>query len=483
MPRVGNQEPTHRHAMEYDLTEGKFAVQMANKYGMRPHPWQQMILDDWLAVKDGKLVHSLCLLPVPRQNGKTGVCDPRETWGLVWRGEQILHTAQEFQTAQKAFNRLRKKFGMCKNDPLAEFPELNAMVERYTTSANQMVLDLKNGGHIEFRTRGNSSDMGRGGTFDLVVIDEAQSYTEEQDAALSPLNSAAPSGSPQTILMGTVPDPTKPYKGVKFASLREVMLTDPYDGGCIHEWSTNEIGDVFDRRRWYETNPSLGYQLLESGLEKDVHTMSPDTFAREHLGWWSPTAGKIEYLVPKARWAALEVDAAPDGYDKQAFGVRFTPDGKFVALAVCVTTGDSAHVEFIREESTFDGTGWLVSWLAERRNSFAAVAIDGKADVQDLYQRLVAAGVPKAAVMVARPQDAISSSGMVLNAIYDGRLTHVGDEALEAAVTGAVRRNIGTSGGFGFDGEFVERFDACALAHWAARTTRRDPRRKGRAGC
>ena len=249
MPRHGNQEPTHRRAAEYELTEGKFAVQMANKYGMRPHPWQQLVLDDWLAVKDGRLVHSLCLLPVPRQNGKTGVCDPRETWGLVWRGEQILHTAQEFQTAQKAFNRLRKKFGMCKNDPLADFPELNALVDRYTTSANQMVLDLKNGGHIEFRTRGNGSDMGRGGTFDLVVIDEAQSYTNEQDASLSPLNSAAPSGSPQTILMGTVPDPTKPFKGEKFASLREGMLTEPFEGGCIHEWSTDEIGDVFDKNR------------------------------------------------------------------------------------------------------------------------------------------------------------------------------------------------------------------------------------------
>jgi hypothetical protein len=153
-----------------------------------PFEWQRLILNDWLALDDsGHLLNSLCVLPVPRQNGKTGVCDPRETWGLVHRGEAILHTAQEYQTAKKAFDRLRAKFGEKKNDPRARFPELNALVKKYTTSANQMVLDLKNGAHIEFRTRGANSDMGRGGTFDLVVVDEAQSYTDAQDAALSPV--------------------------------------------------------------------------------------------------------------------------------------------------------------------------------------------------------------------------------------------------------------------------------------------------------
>jgi phage terminase large subunit-like protein len=206
MSRVGNQEPTFHHAEKYQRTEGRYAADLSASYDLSPHPWQRGILDDWLAIDDqGKLIHSYCILEVPRQNGKTGVSDPRETWGLIKRGEQILHTAQEFQTAKKAFDRLRKKFGTRKNDPYAEYPELNALVDHYTVSAGQMVLDLINGGHIEFRTRGNNSDMGRGGTFDLVVIDEAQAYTEEQDASLSPLNSAAPSGSPQTILMGTPP--------------------------------------------------------------------------------------------------------------------------------------------------------------------------------------------------------------------------------------------------------------------------------------
>ena len=480
MPRHGNQEPTHRRAAEYELTEGKFAVQMANKYGMRPHPWQQLILDDWLAVKDGRLVHSLCLLPVPRQNGKTGVCDPRETWGLVWRGEQILHTAQEFQTAQKAFNRLRKKFGMCKNDPLADFPELNALVDRYTTSANQMVLDLKNGGHIEFRTRGNSSDMGRGGTFDLVVIDEAQSYTEEQDAALSPLNSAAPSGSPQTILMGTVPDPAKMFKGEKFASLREVMLTEPFEGGCIHEWSTTEIGDVFDKNRWYAANPSLGYQLLESGLEKDVRSMSPDTFAREHLGWWSPTAGREAYPISKRRWDAAATDNPPqDG--KTAYGVKFSIDGSEVCVCAALLHGGTVHVEEVERRNMGAGTAWLAEWIAARKSTGCVCVIDGKAGAQALVDRL--GKMPVRYIHVANLNDMYSAASTLVSCVNEQTLTwYAPQDDLRDSATTSIRRPIGRDGGWGFGGANPIPIEAAALAVWGVKTSKRDPRRKGLVG-
>ena len=86
----GNQKPTFHHAEEYNKTEGPYAAQLSESYDLSPHEWQRDLLDDWLAVDDeGKLIHNYCVLEVPRQNGKTGVSDPRETWGLVKRGEQI----------------------------------------------------------------------------------------------------------------------------------------------------------------------------------------------------------------------------------------------------------------------------------------------------------------------------------------------------------------------------------------------------------
>lgn len=140
------------------------------------------------------------------------------------------------------------------------------------------------------------------------------------------------------------------------------------------------------------------------------------------------------------------------------------------------------HIEYIRTEPTVAGIGWLVDWLVSRKGKAAAVAIDGKADATDLGQQLVGAGMPKGAVMVARTSDAITADAMLVNATNDGTLTHLDDSALAESALGATRRPIGKDGGYGFGGECPERLDACALALWAARTTKRDPRRRGRIG-
>ena len=478
---VGRQQPTYSWCASYSRTEGPLASALADVYGLPPHPWQRLILDDWLALDDdGRLLNSLCVLPVPRQNGKTGVCDPRETWGLVRRGEQILHTAQEYQTAKKAFDRLREKFGEKANDPMARYPELNRLVRRYTTSANQMVLDLKNGAHIEFRTRGSNSDMGRGGTFDLVVVDEAQSYTDEQDAALSPLNSAAPSGSPQTILMGTVPDPIKAYKGEKFASIRAGLHENPYTGGCIHEWGAPEPGDPTDVGRWYEYNPSLGYQLLENALLKDSRSMSPDTFAREHLGWW-PEAIATSAPILERDWSKCRTDS-PQKEGLVCYAVKFSPDGSVGTLAACHRPGEGAPFIYVVDSRGLShGIGWFVETLTRVSRKAALVVIDGQSNAQTLTERLLAERVPKNAIVRPRAADVAAACSALSNAVKERTVTHYGQPALDSSATRSRRRSMGTGGGWGFlstDDADATLIEACALAYWAAMTTKRNPDRK-----
>ena len=66
---LGNQVPTYSWCGSYTRTEGRLACSLADAYGMPPHPWQRTLLDDWLALDDdGRLLNSLCDLPVPRQN-------------------------------------------------------------------------------------------------------------------------------------------------------------------------------------------------------------------------------------------------------------------------------------------------------------------------------------------------------------------------------------------------------------------------------
>ena len=478
MPR-GCQTPTLRICPDYDRSYGEAAISLANAYGMPPHKWQRDILMDWLARDaNGGLKNSLCVLTVPRQNGKTGVSDPRESLGLITFGEWILHTAQEGQTARKAFDRLRKKFGTCRNDPNAEYPELNALVDRYTTSMNQMILDLKNGGHIEFRTRGTTGDVGRGGTFDLVVIDEAQSYTDEQDAALSPLNSAAPHGSPQTIFMGTVPDPQKPLKGMKFRELRDGLIANTDDSSCYHEWGAPEIGDVLDRERWYRYNPSLGYQLLVNGLAKDVRTMTADTFAREHLGWWPESAGKVLPALDVKAWKRLATESPNPNPQRTAYGVRFSSDGQWVALAVAELTGDVTHLELLELRPMHEGLSWLVEWLSDRTDVGSVAGIDGKAGTQALMERM--SGAPKDYLMPLPATQAGMPAAILADALADGTITWYREQAqvLESVET-STRRRIGRDGAWGFDGEHAMVIESLGIALWALRTAKRDPSVRG----
>lgn len=484
MARRGCQTPTYSWCDSYGRTEGRAAVELAKAYGMAPHPWQSGILNDWLAIDDsGRLLNSLCLLDVSRQNGKTGVCDPRETWGLVKRGEWILHTAQEYQTAKKAFDRLRAKFGECKNDPRARYPELNRLVERYTTSANQMVLDLTNGGHIEFRTRGSSTQMGRGGTFDLVVVDEAQDYTDEQDAALSPLNSAAPHGSPQTILMGTVPDPRRGSAGEVFARLRSMLHDAPERGFCIHEWGVADLpGDVGDRELWYAVNPSLGYQLLESALLKDSKSMTPEKFAMEHLGWHPSFVATVQRPINAQAWEKAKTDAPPeDGV--RVYAVKFSPDGATAALCVALRPDEGpAYVELVRCFNPAEELGAVAEWLGARQEDAAIAVIDGQGNAQTLHDRLRDVyDVPHDWVVRPTTADATSAYFAIANAVEEGTLEHFGQGPLDDSATKCTKRRIGAKGGWGFDS--ADGADACliesaALAHWGAVTTKRDQRKE-----
>lgn len=480
MNKTGNQLPTYHYSTEYSRSEGKFAAELSKYYALKPHPWQEEVLNDWLAVDEtGHLINNFCLLQVPRQNGKTGVSDPRETWGLVRRGEKILHTAQEFQTAKKAFDRLRKKFGDKVNDPYCEYPELNALVSKYTLSAGQMILDLKNGGHIEFRTRGNNSDMGRGGTFDLVVIDEAQAYTEEQDAALSPLNSAAPSGSPQTILMGT--PPKLGDKGVVFARAREMLHKNPIKGQCISEWTVDDIGDVNDRKRWYETNPSLGYQLLETALEKDVISMSPDTFAMEHLGYFPKAGAEAEHPIKESKWnACASDDPKPEG--KTAYGVKFSPDGSEVCLCGAVIPEDGpARISIIDRRNTSHGIRWLSDWLNERHGSAACVVIDGRNGVDLLIERISPAWRMKDSIIRPTVKDVLASVSTLMNEINEQTITWYKPQAmLKDSALSATKRTL--AGGWAFGGDDCTPIEAAALAIWGARTSKRNPGKRMRIG-
>lgn len=388
-------------------------------------------------------------------------------------------------TCRKAFMRLKSFF-----EQPEKYPELAEMVKYIRATNGQEAIQLwrydeygdrVDGGSIEFIARSKSS--GRGFTVDDVVCDEAQEMTDEQFEVLRSTNSAAPSGNPQLIMTGTPTPPSSP--GTVFARTRKNAIAGNSKRTCWIEWSVPEIGDVRDMSRVEATNPALGYRLQESVIDSELNSMEPDGFARERLGWW--TDGANNALISSEEWDALAIgaDEVPDDQppNKKAFGVKFTPDGSKVAVAVAVLQPDgSVHVELVDNgyRLSTSGVRWITDFLEERQHSTAAVAIDGRSGMSVLVDQLNKRHYPAKAIMLPGTNGVIAACTMLLEAVHEKTLTHYGQQQLTESAVKSQRREIGNQGGWGFDGDDCAPIEAACLAYWAVRTTKRRPGRKAR---
>ena len=110
------------------------------------------------------------------------------------RGEHILHTAHRTTTTHSAWERLLNLLAK------ADIP----IASSYRAFGKEHI-ELENGGKVEFRTRTSKGGLGEG--FDLLVIDEAQEYQDDQESALKYV--VTDSQNPQTVFCGTPPTPQK----------------------------------------------------------------------------------------------------------------------------------------------------------------------------------------------------------------------------------------------------------------------------------
>ena len=449
-----------------------------SEYGYQLDEWQKMVLDCWLGHDDsGKYNVTSAGLALPRQNGKNVCLEAREFFGLVVNGERILHTAHQVRTSKKSFRRLAAMFTDKRH------PEITDIVKqiRYTNGEEQIELD--NGGSIEFSARSRQAARGFDG-ISLVVYDEAQELTDDQVEAIMATLSASATGTRQIIYTGTPPYPGCP--GEVFRRRRTVCTTEPGRHDCWHEWSVaadrlDQI-KVEDTSLWYMTNPALGIRLDEDFTAEEMRTMSPDGFARERLGWWAPILEHREdYAIPADVWDACKSsELKPEG--KTAYGVKFTADGAFVALCGAVVKPDGqSRISLIDARPTGYGTQWLADWLNERSDKASCVVIDGRNGVDVLIDKIAKTWRMKGAVVRPTVRDVIASVSMLTDALNEKTVTwYEKQEALRDSAVTSVKRRI--AGGWGFGGDNPAPVEACALALWGAKTSRRDPTKRMRIG-
>lgn len=474
----GSQEPRILIEPCRTSSDGTDAALLMSEYGCKLDPWQQLVLDCWLGKdENGAYTMTSAGLSLPRQNGKNVCLEAREFYGLVVNGERILHTAHQVKTSKKSFRRLAAMFTDKKH------PEVTDIVKTIRYTNGEECIELDNGGSIEFSARSRQAARGFDG-ISLVVFDEAQELMDDQVEAIMATLSASSTGTRQLLYTGTPPYPSCP--GEVFKRRRQACIDSPSAHDAWHEWSVDgdsaEKINAEDRALWYMTNPALGTRLSEDFTEEEFTTMSKDGFCRERLGWWAPTIQEsAAYAIPEALWDSCRSDELkPDG--KTAFGVKFSPDGAFVSLCGAVAPKEGpARISLIDERPTAMGIGWLAEFLNQRAHSASCVVIDGRNGVDVLIDKIADTWRYKNSIIRPNAKEIVGAVSLLIDSLTEHTVTwYSGQDALRESATSSIKRPIGA--GWGFGGDNPTAIEACSLALWGVKNSKRDPSKKMRIG-
>lgn len=417
--RAGVQLPRVESVPDYVSSSGVEAVELCAAFGIDLDPWQQHVLMASLGERaDGGWAAFEVAVVVSRQNGKGEILLARQLAGLFLLGERlIMHSAHEYKTAAEAFSRIKHV--------VEGSDELSRAVKTVRTSHGEEGIELRNGNRLRFVARSKGS--GRGFSADCVILDEAYELGPEQMAAMLPTLSARP--NPQVWYASSA--------GMESSSqlrqVRERGIRGDAAGLAYFEWSADPRCDPDDRDAWAQANPALGLRISESFIERERDAMPEVEFKRERLGVWDDAS--TQAVVPLDVWETL-IDRVSQPVDPFAVAVDVSPDRSTSSIAVAGRRRDGLwHVELVKNAL---GTAWIVDDLIDlRRWGGLPVTIDRASGAASLVPTLQEAGVD---VRLIGTTEYGQACGAFYDAAMAGRLRHLDQSPLTAAVAGARKR-------------------------------------------
>jgi len=495
--KTGRQEPTFAVIGGYDHSIGSDVADMFEADGGASfYPSQRYEIGLMLASNaDGSPAGLTIGISKPRQNGKSYAARYYAIYKSDFEHKDVLYSAHHSTTTNKMFRAICNIFESPERYPdFARDVKSISHVRGYEGIYFKDWVDdngqVREGGCIEFATRTNSGS--RGGTYSVIIVDEAQELTPEQQEALLPVISAAAdardaSMMPQQIYIGTPPGAA--CKGTVFKEMHDKAHSADKGGTWWMEWAlaADDLEKTIQSAAQaveaaYDTNPALGYRIAEKTVINEFENMSLDGFARERLGWWAPISEqKQEYAIPVAVWDACKSTAGkPNG--KTAYGVKFSLDGSMVCLCGAVVPGNGiARISLIDIRPTGQGVNWLAEWLNERYSQACCVYIDGKNGVDVLIDKISHVWRMKDAVVKPSARDVIAAVSTLTDCLNEQTVTwFYKQETLRDSAITAVKRPI--AGGWGFGGDNSIPIEAAALALYGAKTSKRDPAKRMRIG-
>lgn len=453
--RRGRQTPTISVVLPYTQSLGTEAIAIYNSSDRVAQEWQELLLEDIMATnEEGLWVHMKFGWSIPRRNGKSELLIMRAVHG-VSHDERVLYTAHRTTTSHNAWEKCIDRLVK------AGFVE----GEDFKTT-KQMGLEhiewLKDGGGvINFRTRSSKGGLGEG--YDLLIIDEAQEYTSDQESALKYV--VTDSKNPQTLMCGT--PPTAVSSGSVFQKYRKETLTGANADSGWAEWSVPELTDAHDPDLWYDTNPSLGYILSERTIRSELGDDQIDDNI-QRLGLWIAYSQKS--AISRKEWDSYAITELPKLKEPHRiyFGIKYAKTTSNVSLSAAIKTADNkVFVEALDCRSVREGNTWIIDFL--RNPNAVSVVIDGAGNQSILEQDMKDADVKCKAIM-PKVNEVIEANTLFEKMLFEDNIRHKGQPALAQAASNCEHRAIGSSGGYGYSsilkGADVSLLESVSLAHW-----------------
>lgn len=429
--KIGSQEPTIRFSIPYTKTNGSDAVALYELTKRTALEWQKNLVNDILAVdENGLWIHTRYGYSVPRQNGKGEILAIVELYALAV-GLRVLHTAHLTSTSHKAWERL-----------CALLDDLDVAYKSIKAKGQELI-ELPDGGRVEFRTR--TAKGGLGESYDILIVDEAQEYQDDQESALKYVISASP--NPMTIMCGTPPTPVS--SGTVFKKYRSDVLTGTAKDAGWSEWSVPEFSDVNDTELWYKTNPSLGIRLTERTVSAETGNDEGKKidFNIQRLGLW--IKHNQQSAISKTEWDKTLVDALPRFVGKMSVGIKFSRNSESVSMAIALKTTDGRiFTEIIDNKMIRDGHEWMIDFISKAKSSINKIIVDGDNGKQLISDSLKAKKI-QGCVLIS-VSEYIKANATFEQDLLNGKICRMEQPSLTNVITNCEKRAVGSHGGFAY---------------------------------
>jgi hypothetical protein len=381
--------------------------------GIELMPWQVRVLAGQLATDDaGNFQHRLAVASTGRQQGKSFALRALAGWWLT----ELAAARGEPQSVLLVSNKLDRTMPMFR--ALAELLETKFGAQVRWGNGSQQVT-MPDGSVFRMAA---AKDNHHGGTYDLILVDELWDIqpTVIFDALLP---SQIARKNPLCSMWSTAGD----QSSVCLLRFREqaMQAIDKQQAGRLYyaEWSPPPGINPDDRRWWGWANPALGHTVTLDALEAAQSTMDRASFLRAHLNLWI---------------ASSEAWLPPDLFANRQTDLPCRP----TVLAVDSSVDESRYVGVLAGPAEH-GVTVTVGFVAESETEMWAEIDRLMTDPQ--LQLAITPGLELHTPLPLRRRthtvgygELIKYTGLVRQAILEGRLWHTGETTLADHVGRAV---------------------------------------------